>query len=113
MTQGIVGQTGKVVFSLESLKYKATKGRTVRYMCSKLGCKTWYAWVCGPFHSRLYGAGGCGVTKARATQALQRRLADSYGYHGRMMLSVIDTADTVGIVDNRLLDCNATNHLSV
>lgn len=99
----VIGQTGRVVLSDEVIQYKLDKKRTVRYQYQKVNGR-FMAWVCGPFHSRTYGACGFGATRARAKATLQRNLANSYGYIGHMMFSDVDDADNVGIVDDRLLD---------
>ena len=104
----VIGQTGRVVLSDSAINRKLSRKRTVRYQYSKLGRKRWAAWVCGPFHSRTYGAHGFGATKMQSKVALQRHLANSYGYFGHLMFSDVDESDTVGEVDVRLLDNGAT-----
>lgn len=106
MKSAVVGQTGKIVLSANIIQYKQSKKRMVRYQYTKLSDK-WMAWVCGPFHSRTYGAPGFGTNKKRAKAALRDNLARNYGYLGIMMFSDVDESDTVGIVDERLLDDNA------
>jgi hypothetical protein len=65
----------------------------------------WIAWVNGPFHSRVYGTIGFGVRKPTATKALERNLANNFGYIGRLLFSDKDGADNVGQrVDVRLSD---------
>jgi hypothetical protein len=103
----VAGQTGKVVLSDGTLKYDKDRRRAVRYKFTKMGPNNWQAWVCGPFHSVLYGVCSFGTTKSRAKDSLQRRLANDYGFIGTMMLSADDEADKVGEVDCRLLDQRA------
>lgn len=93
----VIGQTGKAVLSDNLIQYKGSRKRTVRYQYEQVG-PIWLAWVCGPFHSRTYGACGFGINKPRAKAALQRNLAINYRYFGRLMFSVLDASDTVGIV---------------
>lgn len=93
----VIGQTGSVVLSDNLIQYKGSKKRTVRFQYERMKCG-WIAWVCGPFHSRTYGACGYGATKSRAKEVLQRNLANHYRYFGRLMFSVLDSSDTVGIV---------------
>jgi hypothetical protein len=102
----VIGQTGSVVLSDDTIAYNRSKKRTVRYQYLKMKLG-WMAWVCGPFHSRTYGAAGFGTKKSSAKAALQANLADNYGYHGHMLFSDVDESDTVGRVDMRLLDDNA------
>ena len=107
MRTNVIGQTGKGVLSDGTISYRREKKRTVRYMFTKMSPKNWMAWVCGPFHSRTYGVCSFGTNKGRARAALKRRLADDYGYIGRLLLSVVDDADKVGDVDTRLWDDRA------
>lgn len=104
MKSAVIGQTGQIVLSDYILQYKQSKKRTVRYQYTKLSGHVWMAWVCGPFHSRTYGACGFGTNRKRAKVALQDNLARNYRYLGTMMFSDIDEADNVGDVDLRLLD---------
>lgn len=60
------------------------------------------AWVCGPFHSRTYGACGFGTAKRTAKAALQHNLADNYGYHGHLIFSDVDSADDVRLIGLRV-----------
>lgn len=104
----IVCQTGrKVKLSDQRVNYTLSKAKTVRYQYRKVG-GCWLAWVCGPFHSRTYGVCGMGGRKATAKQNLVIRLANDYGYTGHLMYSDVDESDTVGNVDPRLLDENAS-----
>jgi len=93
----VIGQTGRRSLSTDKLKYKQNKRRTARFQYTKLGRKRWLAWICGPFHSRTYGACGYGSTKERAKAALQFNLANNYRYIGNLMLSDIDDADHIGL----------------
>lgn len=105
--QKVIGQTGTTVLSDEKIFFKIAKKREVRYWYVK--CQHGYrAEVVGPFHSALYGTCGFGTKKSTAKVALQRNLANNRGYIGRMIISDVDEADNVGIVDERLLDANAT-----
>jgi hypothetical protein len=106
MSNRVIGQTGSVVLSDDSIAYKKSRKRTVRYQYAKMKCG-WIAWVCGPFHSRTYGVQGYGTKRSSAKAALQRRLANDYRYLGHVMFSDVDESDTVGRVDMRLLDDNA------
>ena len=106
MRNAVIGQTGKVVLSDDAIYRKLGRKQTVRYQYTKLSDK-WMAWVCGPFHSRTYGACGFGTGKRRSKEALQDNLARNYRYLGTMMFSDVDEADTVGMMDVRLLDNNA------
>ncbi len=106
MRNAVIGQTGKIVLSDDTIKYKSMINRTVRYQYTKVGLE-WCAWVCGPFHSRTYGACGFGLKKASAKKALQRGLANRFGYIGRVLFSTVDEADNVGNINPRLLDENA------
>lgn len=104
--QTVIGQTGSIVLSDETIHYKLSKKRTVRYRYEK--CLHGYrAVVVGPFHSALYGACSFGTKKTSSKNALELRLANSYNYIGKMMFSDHDESDTVGIVNPRLLDDNA------
>ena len=101
--QKIIGQTGTTVLSDEKIQYKLDKKRTVRYQYTKIGTM-WSAWVCGPFHSALYGVTSFGATRTRAKSSLKRRLASGHSYIGHMMFSDVDESDTVGnvrITDDR------------
>ncbi len=102
----VVGQTGKGhrVLSDETRLYGRSSKRTVRYQFTEMSPNNWMASVTGPFDSRMYGACGFGMTKARAKTELQRNLEGSYCYTGRMILSVTDSADSVGDVDATLWD---------
>lgn len=104
--QQVIGQTGQCVLSDEAIQYKLAQKRTVRYQYKKVK-HGWTAWVCGPFHSRTYGACGFGTSKARAKAALERNLTNNYGYLGHLMYSDVDEADIVGVIDERLLPDNA------
>lgn len=103
MRNAVIGQTGRVILSDETIMFTRQRRRTVRYQYTKVQCG-WTAWVCGPFHSRTYGVSGFGTKKYRAKAALQRILANDYGYIGKMLFSDVDESDTVGIVEPRLLD---------
>ena len=93
--QKVMGQTGRSVLSDEKIQYKLAQKRTVRYWYVK--CQHGYrAEVVGPFHSALYGACGFGTKKTRAKAALERNLANNYGYIGRLIFSDVDEADKVG-----------------
>lgn len=107
MGRSVVGQTGKCVLSVEGVLYNLSRERTVRYRYVKhpVGERTyWYTEVIGPFHSRYYGTCAFGTTRKRAKAALQDVLGREFGYMGVMMFSDVDTSDTVGFMDQRLLD---------
>lgn len=108
--QTVIGQTGTTVLSDELLQYQRSMARTVRYQYEKMETlqSGFIAWVCGPFHSALYGACGFGTTKRLAKVALQCNLANNKGYLGCMLFSDVDESDTVGLVCERLLDENET-----
>lgn len=97
MKNEIIGQTGQVILSDDAIQRKLSLKRTVRYQYQKVR-HGWTAWVCGPFHSRTYGACGFGTDKRRSKAALQRRLGNNYGYTGNIMYSDVDEADSVGEV---------------
>jgi hypothetical protein len=108
----VVWQTGKkekhlIVLSDDTIQYKIAQKRTVRYQYAKVGLE-WCAWVCGPFHSRTYGACGFGTKRRFAKVALRRGLANRFGYIGRVSFSTVDEADNVGNVNPRLLDESAS-----
>lgn len=107
MRNEVIGQTGRVVLSDDAIFRKLSQKRTVRYQYATMGRKLIMAWVCGPFHSRTYGACGFGTTRSRAKEALQRNLANGYRYSGHLLFSDVDTADNVGTVNERLLDASA------
>lgn len=96
MANHVIGQTGKAVLSEGIVWYKVGKKRTVRYRYVKTA-HGFRAEVIGPFHSVLYGACAYGTKRKSAKAALQRRLANSYGYFGCLMLSDIDSADATGL----------------
>ena len=102
----IIGQTGKIVLSDDSVLFKMSQKRTARYRYERCG-KGWLAVIIGPFHSRLYGANSYGTKRSRAKAALKRSLAHNFGYIVHMLFSDVDEADNVGGVDERLLDSNA------
>jgi len=104
--QQVIGQTGRCVLSDDAIQHKLSRKRTVRYQYEKVK-HGWTAWVCGPFHSRTYGACSFGTTKQRAKAALETNLANNYGYLGHLMFSDVDEADIVGYIDERLLPDNA------
>lgn len=97
MKTSVIGQTGRTVLSDEKIQYMVDRKRTVRYQYTKVK-RGWIAWVCGPFHSRTYGAIGYGTSRSRAKVALRWNLANSYGYIGHMLFSDVDEADNVGRV---------------
>jgi hypothetical protein len=103
MAKSVIGQTGKTVLSDNMIQFKASYKKTVRYRYQKM-THGWLAQVIGPFHSRLYGACSFGTLKRWAKVALKNRLGKEYGYIGTMLFSDVDTSDTVGEVDSRLLD---------
>lgn len=93
----VIGQTGTTVLSDEKIQYKLAQKRTVRYRYKKY--KNGYrAEVIGPFHSKVYGACSYGTKKTSAKKALERRLANSYGYIGHLLFSDHDESDNVGRV---------------
>ena len=95
MRNAVIGQTGNGVLSEDAVQRRLLKARTVRYQYTKVQ-HGWTAWVCGPFHSRTYGACAFGTDKRRSKAALQRRLANHYGYIGHVIYSDVDDADNVG-----------------
>jgi hypothetical protein len=107
MRNVVIGQTGRIPLSEEAIQHKLGRKRTVRYQYQRTK-HGWIAWVCGPFHSRTYGACAFGTDKIRSKAALQRRLANDYRYLDHMLYSDVDDADNVGNVDERLLDPQAT-----
>ena len=107
MSNAVIGQTGKVVLSFDAIYRKLSQKRTVRYQYTRTSNKRWMAWVCGPFHSRTYGAVGFGSDKKAAKVALQTNLMNNYRYMGHLMFSDVDESDTVGDINPRLLDDNA------
>lgn len=109
MAHNVIGQTGRAVLSDDSIKFKASYKKTVRFWYVKMRIG-WLAVVIGPFHSRLYGASSYGTSKDLAEAALQRRLGNEYGYIGLMLFSDVDTSDTVGEVNSRLLDDRQLAH---
>ena len=106
----VIGQTGSVVLA-DYIKYKTGDKLTVHFQYTKIGPRI-MAWVCGPFHSRTYGAcafaSGNGA-RAKAKKRLSDHLARSCNYFGHLMFSDVDGSDTVGEVDNRLLDEGTRN----
>jgi len=96
MSSAVIGQTGSVVLSDDSVWHPVSQKRAVRYRIVGRNAR-YRAEVIGPFHSRLYGACSYGTTKDRAKVALKNRLMNSYGYHGFMLLSGVDESDTVGL----------------
>ena len=96
MKSAVIGQTGKVVLSDDALQYKVSQRRTVRYQYLKVK-HGFIAWVCGPFHSRTYGACSFGTTKTASKASLQRRLSNDYRYNGCLMFSDVDDADVTGL----------------
>ena len=110
--QVVMGQTGKVVLSDDKIQYKLARKRTVRYNFMRVK----YGWICivlGPFHSATYGVCAFGTKKKTAKATLQRRLANDYRYIGKMLFSVVDEADNVGKVDNRVLSDCAQSPISI
>lgn len=95
MRNAVIGQTGKVVLSNDAINHKLAKKRTLRFQYTKMK-HSWIAWICGPFHSRMYGVVGCAGKRNSAKVALERILANDYGYHGNLLLVGVDSADTVG-----------------
>lgn len=131
----VVGQTGRIVLSDHTLRYKIDKKRTIRFGFKKVK-GGWMAQVTGPFHSRLYGVTGLGYcgpitaltaddkaceprklsgaeirkrAKTSAKAALKARLADDFGYIGHLMFSDHDEADNVGDPNPRLSEEGARN----
>ncbi len=92
MANAVIGQTGSIVLSDSDVKRGSSGGRTLRYQYEKLG-RSWMAWICGPLHSRMYGACGFGTTKAQTKKALSRTLANNHGYFGNLIFSDVDDAD--------------------
>ncbi len=106
MKSNVIGQTGRVVLSDDTIHFKASKKRTIRYRYQKVPCG-FLAEVIGPFHSEFYGTCSFATKKYRAKAALRRRLGNAFGYIGCMLFSDVDEADNVGNVDLRLLDDEA------
>ncbi len=108
----IVGQTGSVVLSDDGLIRARGMKRTVRYRYQPIKCGARTHWLCeviGPFHSALYGACSYGAKRTSAKKALIRRLANEFGYIGRLLFSNTDAADNVGIVDSRTIADGTTS----
>lgn len=100
----VIGQTGRSVLSDETIQYARDKRRTLKYWLHRsYRSGRWTVDIIGPFHSPMYGVCGSGSDKKTAMSDILRRLANEYGYIGRLMLSDIDESDTVGIVNRRLL----------
>lgn len=99
----VIGQTGREPLSDTVLQFKSSRKKTVRYRYKKVG-NGFLAEVIGPFHSTLYGVCSFGTKRKRARKALKRRLGNDYRYFGIMLLSAVDDADNVGMVDLRLWD---------
>jgi len=99
----VIRQTGKHVLSDDTIRTTYGKRHGVRYQYRKLSGRRWVAWACGPFHSRTYGAVGHGISednniaRKRAKVALQRNLANNYGYIGHIRYSSTDDADVTGL----------------
>lgn len=106
MRNRVIGQTGSMLLSDDTRLLVKGKRRIVRYHYDKVK-SGWLAWVCGPFHSRTYGACGFGTSKVRAKETLQNNLAHNYGYIGNLLFSDVDEGDNVGDIDNRLVADNA------
>jgi len=105
--QKTVMQTGSRILSDERIHYKLSQKRTVRYWYVRV-CDGYLAIVVSPFHSAIYGACSFGTKKTSAKKALRMRLMNDYNYIGTMLFSDVDEADTIGYVNPRLLDTNAT-----
>lgn len=103
MKNTVIGQTGSVVLSDATMQLRVDHKRTVRYQYTKVQYG-WTAWVCGPFHSRTYGALSFGTSKKWAKEALYWNLQNNYGYIGKMMFSDVDESDTVGEHSASILD---------
>ena len=104
--RNVIGQTGSLVLSDDSIHRQIEQKRTVRYRYQKIKCGVKTHWLCeviGPFHSALYGACSYGTKRTSAKTALIRRLANDYRYLGNLLFSDVDTADKVGVVDSRLI----------
>ncbi len=112
--QTVIGQTGSIVLSDDMIRHRVAKRRTVRYRyvwMKVLGL--WRAEIIGPFHSTLYGTQGIGAKKVYAKRALVMRLANSFGYIGRLMFSDQDEADTIGRHDSRTLEDRKESPISI
>jgi hypothetical protein len=95
MRKAVIGQTGRCVLSANQIHRKVSGKRTVRYQYQKVN-RCWLAWVCGPFHSRMYGVCGFGTSRQWAKATLQRNLARDYRYLGNMIYSDVDESNNVG-----------------
>jgi len=98
----VIGQTGSVVLSDDSIQRQRDKKRTLRYRYQKAR-NGWLCEIIGPFHSVMYGACSFGTTRTSAKKSLIRRLGNRFGYLGRLLFSDVDEADKVGVVDQRLI----------
>jgi len=106
-TRHVIGQTGSTVLSHDAIKRKRSQRRTIRYRYRKIVGQGYIAEVIGPFHSAIYGAIAFGTSRKRARSELIRLVGNRFGYLGHVMLSDIDSADLVGIIDPRLVADNA------
>lgn len=95
MRQRVIGQTGSIVLSDESIQRKQEKKRTVRYRYVKMGKNSYRAEVISPFHKDIYGACSFGTTRQSAKKALQRHLRNSYRYMGSLLFSDVDAANDI------------------
>ncbi len=108
----VIGQTGSVVLSDDTIQRQIDKKRTVRYRYQSIKCGVKTHWLCeviGPFHSALYGACSYGTKKTSAKAALIRRLANDYRYFGHLLFSDVDAGDSVGDVDFRTIADGTTS----
>ncbi len=104
----VIGQTGSVVLSDDTIQRQRDEKRTLRYRYQK-SRRGWLCEVIGPFHSVMYGACSYGTTRTSAKKSLIRRLGNRFGYLGRLMFSDVDEADNVGIVDSRTIADGTTS----
>ena len=81
----VIGQTGTVVLSDDSIQRRAAKARTVRYIMVRKSARRIELSVCSPEHSRMYGVTIYGSTLARAETKLKSVLANDYRYFGNLI----------------------------
>ena len=77
------------------LLQKLAKRATLKYRFERIG-KVWAAFIIGPFHHRLYGTCGMGMSDKVALENLQARL-QARGWLGAITFSDHDEADNAGL----------------
>lgn len=82
----VVGQTGSVVLSDDSVQRRAAKARTVRYTMVRKSARRIELSVCSPPYSRMLGLTIYGSTLARAVMRLKVTLANDYRYFGGLVM---------------------------